>query len=279
MDGKFLYISSIEAGGLCGDRSVKWPLERGVNIISGINGSGKSTLLHAMASLLTMPTYLANDRKPLSSVKVTFEDGSSISSEEKHAVVEHVDVVSTFDTSAHLLEAMLKLTDNRVHTELDWQLYMAQQRFMRYQISLGRRAVMHVMEGGERSSIARIMEPITLFYDTIDDLFASSGKRIVRNEEEFRFTISDIQISPYSLSSGEKQLLVILSKVLTQEEKPYIMILDEPDISLHFDWQKRIVADIMALNPNLQLVMSTHSPAVILDGWLDRITDISELSL
>ncbi len=279
MGSKFLYISSVKAQGLCGDRDVSWSIERGVNIISGINGSGKSTLLHAIATLLTKPRFSVNERKPITAVQLEFEDGSSISSSDGHSTIENVDVVSTFDSSAHLLEAMLKLTDNKVHTELDWQLYMVQQRFMRYQITKGREAVQQLLGGEDRSTVKDIMEPLSRFYDTVDDLFSLSGKQIVRNIEEFRFSNGRYDISPYSLSSGEKQLLIILSKVLTQDGRPYIMILDEPDISLHFDWQKRIIADIVSLNPNVQLIISTHSPAVILDGWLDRISDISELML
>ena len=35
---------------------------------------------------------------------------------------------------------------------------------------------------------------------------------------------------------------------------------------------------IRELNPNLQLILTTHSPAVIMEGWLDAVTEVSEIA-
>jgi len=53
--------------------------------------------------------------------------------------------------------------------------------------------------------------------------------------------------------------------------------MDEPEISLHFDWQKKLIGFINALNPNIQIILATHSPAVIMEGWLDRVTEVSDI--
>jgi predicted ATPase len=40
-------------------------------------------------------------------------------------------------------------------------------------------------------------------------------------------------ITPYRLSAGEKQILIILLKVILQENQPSILLMDEPELSLH----------------------------------------------
>jgi predicted ATP-binding protein involved in virulence len=44
-----------------------------------------------------------------------------------------------------------------------------------------------------------------------------------------------------------------------------IFIVDEPELSLHIDWQEKFVDAIRKANPNVQLILATHSPAIILD--------------
>lgn len=34
----------------------------------------------------------------------------------------------------------------------------------------------------------------------------------------------------------------------------------------------------MDLNPNVQLILTTHSPAVIMNGWMDKVTEVSEIT-
>lgn len=71
----------------------------------------------------------------------------------------------------------------------------------------------------------------------------------------------DIEIT--KLSSGEKQLLILLLETLLQKNKPQIYIIDEPELSLHISWQRAIVKSILQLNPNVQLLIATHSPEIV----------------
>ena len=42
--------------------------------------------------------------------------------------------------------------------------------------------------------------------------------------------------------------------------------MDEPEASLHIEWQQKLIAMIRELNPNVQIILTTHSPAVIMEG-------------
>lgn len=71
-----------------------------------------------------------------------------------------------------------------------------------------------------------------------------------------------IPIGINGLSSGEKQLFILLSEALLQREKPYIFIADEPELSLHISWQQKILGELLRLNPNAQIIVATHSPEI-----------------
>lgn len=64
------------------------------------------------------------------------------------------------------------------------------------------------------------------------------------------------------LSSGEKQLLILLIEALLQKQKSYIFLADEPELSLHIQWQRKIIPAIVAINPNAQVIVATHSPEI-----------------
>ena len=69
----------------------------------------------------------------------------------------------------------------------------------------------------------------------------------------------NVEIQHQSLSSGEKQLLILLTQTLLQEKQPFIYIADEPELSLHIEWQHKIISAIKELNPNVQIIAATHS--------------------
>ena len=72
-------------------------------------------------------------------------------------------------------------------------------------------------------------------------------------------------------------MLAILLTVLVEDNRPYVLFMDEPEVSLHVEWQQRLIDLIRELNPNAQIILTTHSPAVIMNGWMDRVTEVSDV--
>ena len=118
----------------------------------------------------------------------------------------------------------------------------------------------------------------TLF-ETVDRLFAKTQKTIqIDPHTNHLIFIDDGEVIPlYKLSSGEKQLLLILMRVFLMEEQPYILLMDEPEISLHIEWQYKLFEEIRHLNPNCQIITSTHSPSLFGDGWGDKLVFVEDL--
>ncbi|MDR9379544.1 AAA family ATPase [Escherichia coli] len=86
------------------------------------------------------------------------------------------------------------------------------------------------------------------------------------------------EINIENLSSGERQLLYILSRVANTKDKPSFFLMDEPEISLHLNWQEKLISTIKELNPWCQIIIVTHSPAIVMDGFMDCYVDMNEIS-
>lgn len=97
-----------------------------------------------------------------------------------------------------------------------------------------------------------------------------------KNELLFR-TADGSPIEPQNLSSGEKQLLIILGEAVLQESVPVVYIADEPELSLHVKWQEQLTGAISFLNPAAQIVFATHSPDIV-NVHSDKIIDMEKIS-
>jgi predicted ATP-binding protein involved in virulence len=54
--------------------------------------------------------------------------------------------------------------------------------------------------------------------------------------------------------------------------------MDEHEESLNIEWQKRLIDLCLELNPNVQIILTTHSPAVVMNGWVDSVTEVSDIT-
>lgn len=264
------YIEQVEIESLwSGRRHVEWELDRKVNILSGINGVGKSTILNKLVKSVGITGDIYNHLLKGVHIKVNPADATHI----------RFDVIRSFDRP--LLNAdMLSEVGANLVTELDWQLFKLQRKFLDYQVNIGNRIIAALQSGEPDAAVKaqQLSEPKKKFQDLIDDLFSDTGKKIIRTENEIRFSQIGETLHPYQLSSGEKQMLVILLTVLIEDNLPYVLFMDEPEVSLHIEWQKRLIDLILDLNPNVQIILTTHSPAVIMNGWMDNVTEVSDIT-
>lgn len=264
------YIEQVEIESLwSGRRHVEWNLDRKVNVLSGINGVGKSTILNKLVKSVGITGDIYNHLLKGVHIKVNPADATHI----------RFDVIRSFDRP--LLNAdMLSEVGANLVTELDWQLFKLQRKFLDYQVNIGNRIIAALQSGEPDAAVKaqQLSEPKKKFQDLIDNLFSDTGKKIIRTENEIRFSQIGETLFPYQLSSGEKQMLAILLTVLIEDNLPYVLFMDEPEVSLHIEWQKRLIDLILDLNPNVQIILTTHSPAVIMNGWMDNVTEVSDIT-
>ena len=262
------YIKEIEIDSLwSGKKHIVWTLDPHVNVLSGINGVGKSTILNKVVKSVNTNGDVINHL--LKGVHITVEPVDAT----------HVrfDIIRSLD-SPMLANETLNMVDSRIASALDFQLYHLQRKYLDYQVNIGNRIIAELQQGNTDAA-QHLSEPKKRFQDIVDELFEETGKKIVRTENEIRFSQIGETLVPYQLSSGEKQMLAILLTVLVEDNEPYVLFMDEPEVSLHIEWQKRLIELILELNPNVQIILTTHSPAVIMSGWMDKVTEVNDITI
>lgn len=115
-----------------------------------------------------------------------------------------------------------------------------------------------------------LRDPINRFRSLVNKFLAQTNKEVsVASNDQLTILIKGkaVQRPISSLSSGERQLLVMLAHLSLNPNLAGsgVFIVDEPELSLHIDWQEKFVDAIREANPNVQLILATHSPAIILD--------------
>ena len=272
------YIKQIEIDSLwSGKKHILWELDPHVNILSGINGVGKSTILNKVVKSVNSNGDLQNHVLKGVRIKTEPEDATHI----------RYDIIRSLDSNlsqtltegeGFLRQALSALAGVGGGSLLDIQLYNLQRKYLDYQVNIGNRIIAALQEG-HADDAQQLSDSKRRFQDIVDDLFAETGKKIIRTENEIRFSQIGETLLPYQLSSGEKQVLAILLTVLVEDQQPYVLFMDEPEVSLHIEWQKRLIDLVIELNPNVQILLTTHSPAVIMNGWLDKVTEVSDITV
>jgi energy-coupling factor transporter ATP-binding protein EcfA2 len=282
-----MYIRKIEIKNLWGNDFL-WPLNEDVNVLIGKNGSGKSTILRMLhEAVLPIEDSKLNFRlfDPIDEMIIELEDDIVIrvNSESRSITANkeitnyklNINFVNTFD----VLEKRL----NPDTTLLDYQLDKLKYEFVTYQRDLSNQ-VEEAFKIDDKTTRRNQLDKIESIYETkntfikiLTELFSHTKKKF--DEKEFHFLKEGIQtpILPENLSSGEKQILIILLTTLLQDGKDYILLMDEPEISLHIDWQRSLITNIRQINPNCQIIMITHSPTAYYQRWIEEVTRIEDI--
>ena len=268
------YICRIEIENLWGRFHIEWNLRPDVNILSGINGVGKTTILNRSVSYLEDLSFSSGE------MKNGERGGVHLYFDNPDATYISYDVIRSYDRPLVMGDFTARMADRNVKSELDWQLYLLQRRYLDYQVNIGNRMIDLLASDDEaaRNRASQISKSKRLFQDMIDELFSYTHKRIDRKRNDIAFCQDDELLFPHKLSSGEKQMLVILLTALVQDNKHCVLFMDEPEASLHIEWQEKLIGMIRQLNPNAQIILTTHSPAVIMEGWLDAVTEVSDIA-
>ena len=114
----------------------------------------------------------------------------------------------------------------------------------------------------------KVRKPKEMFLEVINDFFLSSetDKRIKINSEGKVYIESNTEkLELTDLSSGEKQIVITFASLIfgLLGKSTGIFIVDEPEASLHLEWQTKFVDTILRTNNNIQLIFATHSPELI----------------
>ena len=160
-------ISRIEINSLWGRKHIVWNLRPDVNILSGVNGTGKSTILNKTVARLDFLAGESQEETPEVQIDYFPEGSTKIK----------YDVIRSIDRPLMHSNLLEKMSDKRVVSELDWQLYKLQRRYLDYQVNIGNRTI-QLLTSGDPEKLREAQEisaPKIKFMDYMDELFTDTG--------------------------------------------------------------------------------------------------------
>ena len=279
-----VHIKDIVIDSMWGDTSLEWRgLDPNINIVVGQNGFGKTTMLNLIRAVLMkddkfikqlkakvhINTLITNKETGETKEGEMFCDGKQVVQKPAFGGFESQSCfyyVNTFDVPASKKSSLSQLG-----LTLDQVLYQRNPdvfSFSDYRLSMLKdlRAAMYKQER------------IDKFFELINSLFLMTGKSIdIDDKNRVIFRKGKQIIDMEKLSAGEKQILLLLFTLFLMEDRSTVLLLDEPEISLHIEWQDRLIQLMLDLNPNCQIIMTSHSPNIFADGWEDKLVFISDL--
>ncbi len=133
------------------------------------------------------------------------------------------------------------------------------------------------------SNLIKVYEQQSDNDNAIKEFVRVSSGYLSESDKEIRYDESRVEIKVVSkhtgkeisldkLSSGEKQVVSIFSRLFLDKTKSYAILFDEPELSLSMEWQKKLLEDIVKSSKCAFLLAATHSP-FIFENELDQYAD------
>ena len=223
-----------------------------MNIIVGINGSGKTTLLNILYG------YYTNGSNPLALAMKIIPNKLDVG--EKVIYLKSLDNYTQKDK---------RKRSNALLQELEYIVYQNKENFSFFNYR------MSMLDHPEKAS--EISRRINDFLKLVNEFFIETGKELVIRESRLVFVQGKSIIELEKLSSGEKQLLLILLNVFLLEGKTAVVFMDEPEIALHVSWQYKLLDTLTNLNPEAQFIVKTHSPSIFGNGWGSNVVYMEDI--
>lgn len=142
-----------------------------------------------------------------------------------------------------------------------------------FEIKEEKDAALKKIASGSRSS-----EEKKTLLDVLNGFFKDTKKEVVI-EDDLIVLLEDkkTNIEIEKLSSGERQLIYTFLRVFNSERENQIILLDEPEISLHLSWQEILISSIKKIRDDCQIILVTHSPGIVMDGWMGAYKEIDSI--
>jgi predicted ATPase len=132
----------------------------------------------------------------------------------------------------------------------------------RYGSDQSLQAVVHDIYRVERE-VDKATEPQKQLERLVQRLYSGNKKVIFSEKSILVESGGGERIGLESLSSGEKHLIRMFVECLSAGRNA--VLIDEPEISVHIDWQRELMTVLQSLNEEAQFVVATHSPEIMAD--------------
>ena len=138
---------------------------------------------------------------------------------------------------------------------------------------IGRTKSMVEYAGELEKDREHIFEPLRRYEETVNSFLNEKSIKVDEGGELEIESASPSVLNPYLLSSGEKQILILLTQALLTIYEPVVYIADEPELSLHVLWQEKLLESLVSLGGQIQIIVATHSPDIV-GKFMNKVIDL-----
>ena len=143
-------------------------------------------------------------------------------------------------------------------------------------------------EEGARAYVASKFGPEDMFanesmfedsevFQELNQFFVLTGRKLIWRDKHAALQFPDGRIVPWVLfSKGEKAIVAILLMAYLYREQT-LFIFDEPDLSLHMEWQKMLLPSLRRLAPKSQFIITTHSPYMVMNTDTEHVINMAKI--
>ena len=307
-------IKTIKISQLFGDKDIKWNLQK-TNVLVGKNGMGKSTVLQLVVNTISQEE-IHDKSKLCSEVLIELASGNILKIRKSQETISNVlnfmnhedlrnalikEINQNNQIKKAIKEEMIasikkdkfrfNITDsieytatkNEAKLNFEFVSTMALNANSIQNIEIGNGRTENILNWQIQQELTRLLKINDEYLNkklmnSLNNMFSESKKYVsLNNKFELEFKFNNEILNFPQLSSGERQVIYILLKVAIATKDNALILMDEPEISLHLSWQEKLLAQIREINPNSQIIIVTHSPAIVMNGWLDCFVDIQDI--
>ncbi len=307
-------IKSIKISQLFGDKDIKWNLQK-TNVLVGKNGMGKSTVLQLVVNTISQEE-IHDKSKLCSEVLIELASGNILKIRKSQETISNVlnfmnhedlrnalikEINQNNQIKKAIKEEMIasikkdkfrfNITDsieytatkNEAKLNFEFVSTMALNANSIQNIEIGNGRTENILDWQIQQELTRLLKINDEYLNkklmnSLNNMFSESKKYVsLNNKFELEFKFNNEILNFPQLSSGERQVIYILLKVAIANKNNALILMDEPEISLHLSWQEKLLTQIREINPNSQIIIVTHSPAIVMNGWLDCFVDTQDI--
>ena len=234
-------------------------------VLAGINGTGKSTLLEFIFSKYTIKKYFGDQHQEIPYIEIVdFSIGKSnekkVNTDEPKFNKGQLSVSLNEKESIEINQGGIRLRD-RLH-------YLKVHDFDKEVLKSITKVYIDKFIYGDHPVLSSVV--YSQLSDFINSIFSdfSLGFKFKRYSSEHLLyfeTSKGIEVLLDDLSTGERQLLNFALRLFVADIKNSVILIDEPEFSLHPSWQNKIVGVLQkyADEYDCQVILATHSPHII----------------
>ncbi len=252
-------------------------------VIAGSNGSGKTTLLESIwdgfedksenTSILNgnIEIFFENNEKKLKRNLINELDSFNYHKDKN--TIEYKIITETIKTLPKLIYVPAEVKFERVKSEeitynKEYKFFNIVDSYIIKDIpSYISSRIYYIANTEEDLSFKEVKEKVNAEINGVFDILDLDVRLAGLSKDEKNMPIfvnsSGDEFDINELSSGEKQLFLRTLSIKMLEPENSIILIDEPELSLHPKWQQRIIDVYKKIGKNNQIIIATHSPHIL----------------